>query len=110
MSVNIRVGERGDIPALVEVERSDTSIGWSPWMDPETLQLHWGHIHRTGIVPLVAELDRKVVGHLDVVITYEPFIGSFLYLDVLMVHKAYRRRGIATALIFEAENLPEKKA
>lgn len=109
MSVNVRIGGRRDIPSLVEVERSDTSVGWSPWMDPKALQLHWGHIDRTGIVPLVAELDGKVVGHLDVVITYEPFLGSFLYLDVLMVHKAYRRKGIATALILEAEKLARKE-
>lgn len=37
-----------------------------------------------------------------------PF-GPFLYLDVLMVHRAFRRRGVATALIEEAKGLARSR-
>jgi len=74
-------------------------------MDRTGLTRYWGDIERLGIIPLVAELDGKVVGHLDVIITDELPLGHFLYLDVLGVHQAYRRRGVATALTREAERL-----
>jgi len=109
VEVRVRVGSRCDIPALVEVERSDT-LPWSPWMDVEALSRHWDHIERVGIIPLVAELEGRVVGHLDVVLTEEPPLGSYLYLDVLVVHKAYRRRGVATMLIEEVERIARERA
>jgi len=76
-----------------------------PWMDRQALIRYWSNIERLGIIPLVAEIEGKVVGHPDVIIADEQPLGRFLYLDVLMVHKAYHRRGVATALIREAERL-----
>ncbi|MEM2059040.1 MAG: GNAT family N-acetyltransferase [Thermoproteota archaeon] len=61
------------------------------------------------MIPLVAELDGKIVGHLDVIFSDELPLGSFLYLDILKVHKAYRRRGVARALIQEAERIARNR-
>jgi GNAT superfamily N-acetyltransferase len=80
-----------------------------PWMDANALTRYWARIERLGIIPLVAEIDGKVVGHLDVIFSSEPQLGDFLYLDVLTVHKAYRRRGVARALIARAEKLARRK-
>jgi len=118
MSIRVRLGTKDDIPALVEVECSDVEewhhfspegrgekasydelsslervMHGGPWMDPEALAEYWKVIERLGIIPLVAEIDGKVVGHLDVVFSDELPLGRFLYLDVLTVHKAYRRGG-----------------
>ncbi|RLI26333.1 hypothetical protein DRO57_01410 [Candidatus Bathyarchaeota archaeon] len=134
MSIRVRLGTKDDIPALVEVECSDVEEWYhfspegrgekasydelsslervmhgGPWMDPEALAEYWKVIERLGIIPLVAEIDGKVVGHLDVVFSDELPLGRFLYLDVLTVHKAYRRRGVATALIKEAEGLARER-
>jgi GNAT superfamily N-acetyltransferase len=76
-----------------------------PWMDPTALRSYWKHIDRLSIIPLVAEIDGKIVGHLDVLFSEELLLGQFLYLDVLFVHKAFRRRGVAGVLIQQAENL-----
>jgi GNAT superfamily N-acetyltransferase len=76
-----------------------------PWMDRLELAKYWKRIERLGIIPLVAELDGKIAGHLDIIFGDELPLGAFLYLDVLKVHKAYRRRGIARALIQEAERI-----
>ena len=134
MGINVRLGTRDDIDALVEVECSDVETWYhyssegrgdpapydelsslervmhgGPWMDPGTLIKYWDDIERLKIVPLVAEIEGKVAGHLDVIFGDELPLGRFLYLDVLMVHKAYRRRGIATALIKEAERLAGRR-
>lgn len=128
VTINVRLGARDDIDALVEVECSDVETwyhftskgrgdpasydelspwertmhgGW--WMDRAILTRYWDDIERLGIIPLVAEIDGKVVGHLDAIFSDELPLGHFLYIDVLMVHKAYRRRGVAAALIKEAE-------
>lgn len=54
---------------------------------------------------LLQKYDGKVVGHLDVIISEELRFGHFLLLNALMVHKSYRRKGVATALIQEAERV-----
>jgi len=130
MSIKVRVGTRQDIDALVDVECSDVekwyhfsstgrgdatsyeelstlerTMHGGPWMDPSALARYWKTIEQLGIIPLVAEIEGKVVGHLDAIISNELPLGHFLYLDVLMVHKDYRRRGVARTLIEEAENL-----
>jgi len=130
VNVAVRFGTRNDIDALVEVERSDVETwyhfssqgrsdqasydelsSWErvmhggPWMDSEALTKYWVSIERLGIIPLVAEIEGKVIGHLDIIFSEELPFGQFLYLDVLEVHKDYRRRGVATTLIREAERL-----
>lgn len=136
MTIKVRFGNKDDIDALVEVECSGVEIWYhysskgrgnpasydelspwekfmhgGPWMDATTLTKYWDRIERLGIIPLVAEFDGKIVGHLDVIFSEDPALGRFLYLDVLTVHKAYRRRGVASILIKEAEKLAiERKA
>jgi len=72
-------------------------------MDASELALHWDKAERLGIIPLVAEIEGKVIGHLDLLFCEELPLGSFLLLDVLMVHNDYRRSGVASVLIKEAE-------
>lgn len=76
-----------------------------PWMDRSELAKYWQYMEQLGIITLAAELNGEIVGHLDVLFSDELPLGSFLYLDVLRVHKAYRRRGVARALIWEAERI-----
>lgn len=134
MIIKVRLGTRDDIDALVEVNcsavetwhhfsikgRGDTAsynelspwertMHGGPWMDHSALARYWDDIDQLGIVPLVAEFDRRVVGHLDLIFSDEQPLGDFLYLDVLMIHKAYRRKGAATALVKEAEKLAENR-
>jgi len=80
-----------------------------PWMDASELALHWDKVERLGIIPLVAEIGGRVVGHLDVLFCEELPLGSFLLLDVLTVHNDYRRRGVASSLIKEAEDLARRR-
>lgn len=78
-------------------------------MDEAALSDYWQRMERLGVIPLVAELEGKVVGHLDVIFCKDPVLGEYLYLDVLMVHRSYRRRGVARALINAAEDLAKAR-
>jgi ribosomal protein S18 acetylase RimI-like enzyme len=96
---------RGDQASYAELKSWERVMHGGPWMDVTALAEYWKRIERLGIKPLVAEVNGKVVGHLDVIFSDELPLGRFLYLDVLTVHKAYRRLGIASILINEAERL-----
>jgi len=134
LNVKVRFGTRDDIDALVEVNCSDVETwyhyssegrgdpasydelnSWErvmhggPWMDRSALIEYWKRMERLNIISLVAELEGKVVGHLDAIFSEEFPLGYFLYLDVLMVHKAYRRKGVARTLIKEAEKLAKSR-
>jgi len=134
MPINVRTATRADIPAIVEANCSDVKewFHWSrsgrgepasydelrdwerrmhggEWMDVGLLNRYWDELELYGVIPLVAELEGKVVGHLDVIASREPSFGRFLWLDVLMVHREYRRRGVATALIRHAEEIAKKE-
>lgn len=134
MNVSVRIGTREDIDALVGVERSavdewyhvskdgrggltsyeelstwERVMHGGSWMDATALEKYWERMERIGIMPLVAEVDGEVVGHLDIIVSEERPLGRFLFLDVLMVHKAHRRNGVASALIKEAEKIAKRK-
>jgi len=134
MVIKVRFGTKDDIDALVDVECSwvkewhhyssrgqgapaqynelrpwERVMHGGPWMDKTALRKYWERVKRLRITSLVAETDGKVVGHLDVIFSYEHTLGRFLYLDVLTVHKAYRRKGVAKNLIKEAEKLARNR-
>ena len=124
-----------DLPSLVEINKSDVEewhhfsrggrgaaasydelTGWErvmhggPWEDLHALRRHRPYMERVGIICLVAELDGRVVGHLDVIPTRELRLGEYLFLDVFMVHRSYRRRGVGTALLRAAEALAAEES
>lgn len=135
MSIKVRTGKRVDIPAIVEANCSDVKewfhfsrsgrgesasydelrdwercMHGGPYEDIGLLNEYWNKLELYGVIPLVAEIDGKVVGHLDIIPSREPSFGRFLWLDVLMVHREYRRRGVATALTESAEDIAEREA
>ncbi len=100
---------RGEPASYEELSTWERVLHGGPWMDVKALREYWKRMERLGIIPLVAELEGKVVGHLDVLFCEDPVLGRYLYLDVLMVHKEYRRRGVARALVFKAEELARER-
>ena len=59
---------------------------------------------------LVAKLDDKVVGYLSLTMSYNLFDGQrpFMTLWWVCSHPDYRRQGIATKLLNEAENIAKE--
>lgn len=79
------------------------------WVDLQLLRRGWFFAKKLGIICLVAEMDNRVVGHLDVIPTRERELGKYLYLDAFMVHRLFRRRGVGTELLKAAESLAIEK-
>lgn len=99
----------------VEAEYEELSIEerfehGGPWMSVETCAIHLNYVLTSGQYPLVAELEGKVVGELELYIGEErSVLGKTAFIDILVVHRDFRRRGIGRALIKEARKLALEK-
>lgn len=133
--IQTRKATKQDLPSLVDINRSDVkewhhfdrhgqglkasyeeltewerTMHGGPWMDLQSLRGYWSLAQRLGIICLVAEINNRVVGHLDVIPTKERELGDYLYIDVFMVHRCFRRQGVGTALLKAAESLAAEDA
>lgn len=100
---------RGAKATYEELTERERTMHGGPWMSLQSLQGYWLFAQKCEIICLVAEMDNRVVGHLDVIPTRERELGSYLYLDVFMVHRLFRRRGVGTELLKAAERLAIEK-
>jgi len=94
METNIRKARRSDIKALAELHRGE---GWC-YDDEVVLNDYWDDSFDKESI-LVAEVDGKVVGTLEVAKAYKARFGFFAVLRRFVVHPAYRGRGVGKALI-----------
>ncbi len=81
-----------------------------PWMSVETCSVHLNYILVNNQYPLVALLDDKlVVGELELYVGEEKgVLGRTSFIDVLEVHREYRRRGIGRKLVEKAVEIAVK--
>ena len=91
--------------AVEDVDRADLNIyeRWQyggPWMSVETCAVHLTHLLRGAGIPVVAELEGRVVGHGEAFAGEEPApFGKHLQVSVLFVHAEYAGRGVEQALL-----------
>ncbi len=108
-SINKWVKRIGD--KEVEVEYEDLSVveRWSyggPWMSIETCAVHLNYLLTWGQYPLVALINGKVVGELELYLGYEKgLLGKHGFIDVLEVHAGFRRQGIGRRLLEKASEI-----
>ncbi|HDH07022.1 MAG TPA: N-acetyltransferase [Thermoproteales archaeon] len=132
--MEIRLASLDDVKGIVEVHCSDVekwfrvvggrrveadygslSVGerflhGGPWMSIETCAIHLNYLLISKQYPLVAIADGKVVGELELFICSEDnVLGKTAFIDILVVHKDYRRKGIGRALINYARRLAVKR-
>jgi len=99
----------------IEAKYEELSIAerWAhggPWMSIETCAVHVNYILTWGHYPLVAVLDNRVVGELELYIGYESDpLYHHGFIDVLEVHKEFRRRGIGRRLVKKAIEISREK-
>ncbi|RLF01311.1 MAG: GNAT family N-acetyltransferase [Thermoprotei archaeon] len=130
MDLRVRLASLNDVREIVEVHCSDVEkwFRWvsgrrieaeyeelsieerfmhgGPWMSVETCAIHLNNILTWGQYPLVAEVEGRVVGELELYVGDERGdLGRTAFIDVLVVHKEYRRRGIGTALVRAAKRV-----
>ncbi|RLG84639.1 MAG: GNAT family N-acetyltransferase [Thermoprotei archaeon] len=130
MPVEIRLASLDDVKGIVEVYCSDVdkwykfingrkiearyedlsiidkSSHGGPWMSIETCSIHLNYVLISNQYPLVALLNDRVVGELELYIGYEQgLLGKTGFIDVLQVHKDYRGQGIGRSLIMKARDI-----
>ncbi len=77
-----------------------------PWMSIETCAIHLNYILLAKQYPIVVEYGGRIVGELELYIGEEKGrLGKTAFIDILEVHKDYRRRGVGRALISEARGI-----
>lgn len=97
METNVRKAEKRDVKALAELHRGE---GWC-YDDEVVLNDYWDDSFDKESI-LVAEVDGKVVGTIEVAKAYKARFGFFAVLRRFVVHPDYRGRGIGKALICHA--------
>jgi len=71
-----------------------------PWLSIETCAVHLNRMLAGSGIPLVAELDGRVLAEAEVYESFEPApFGHHLELAVIITHAEHTRRGLGTALI-----------
>jgi GNAT superfamily N-acetyltransferase len=103
-------GGMGEKASYEDLSGWERQMHGGPWLHHEALERYWGYMETVDITSLVAESNGKVVGHLDVIPTRDRDLGIYLFLDVFMVHRGYRRRGAGTALLKAAESFARERS
>jgi len=93
-----------------ELSVEERFLHGGPWMSVETCAVHLNYVLSSGQYPLVAVLDGRVVGELELYVGGERgLLDEAGFIDVLVVHSQYRRRGVGRALVREAGEIACEK-
>lgn len=120
--MKIRKATLDDVKAIVDVhttgeDLSGLSVGerylrGGPWMSVETLAIHINNLLLEGQLPVVAELDGRIVGEAEVFFSEEPLDGKttrIAHLDVIEVHPDFRGQGVGRALVGFVEEVARER-
>jgi len=116
MGLVVRRAALDDVKGIVKVHTAEgglsgLSVGerylyGGPWMSVETCSIHINALLLENQLPLVAELEGRIVGEAEVFLSEEPINGEprrIAHLDVIEVHPDFRGRGIGRGLIEHIE-------
>ena len=96
-------GERQRVAATYEeCSLIDRWEAGGPWMTPELCAIHLNRLLKSPHIPLVAELEGRVIGELELFIGQDELYGHNCNLSVFYVHQDYRGRGHGSILLEEA--------
>jgi len=83
-----------------ELTVEDRFLNGGPWMSVETCAIHLNNLLVNGQHPIVALYSGRVVGELELYIGEERgVLGKNAFIDILVVHRNYRRLGIGRKLV-----------
>lgn len=100
---------RGKSRRYEELSVAERFMHGGPWMSIETCSVHLNYLLTHGQYPLVAEVNGRVVGELELIVGPDDVLGMTAHIDVLMVHREHRRRGIGRALVEKAREIGEAR-
>jgi len=79
-------------------------------MSVETCAIRVNNLLTNHQYPLVAEVDGKIVGELELILGFDSgILHDTAFIDVMVVHKQYRRRGVGRALLKKAKDIGLEK-
>jgi len=103
------VGNQKIEDAYENLSLLDRYLIGGPWMSLETCAIYLNYLLTSGQYPLVAEVNGKVIGEIDVFIGEEPSpIKKNACISVLEVARDYRGKGVGKALVSEAIKLAKE--
>ena len=110
--MRIRKATLDDVGGIVDVHTAGEDLSGlsvrerylcgGPWMSVEICSVHINNLLLEGQLPVVAELDGRIVGEAEVLFSEEPISGKtrrIAHLDVIEVHPDFRRRGVGRAIV-----------
>lgn len=137
MEVRIRKGTLEDAGGITETHRSEIEewyhyrdgkrtakasyddltileryLHGGPWMSVESCAAHINSLLLAGNSVIVAEVEGRIVGEAELFISEEPVNGELCriaHIDVIQVHKDFRRQGIGKALINFSEEIAREE-
>lgn len=79
-----------------------------PWLDPQTLKIHFKIVKEANGSIVIAEYNDEIVGEIDYVMDQEDYYN---YMSVLwlVTRPKYRRRGIATSLMYHVMRIAKEQ-
>ncbi|MGA7477018.1 MAG: GNAT family N-acetyltransferase [Thermoplasmata archaeon] len=77
-------------------------------MDPETCLVHVRSVLSSGQWPLVALEGNQIIGELEMIVGPDPRWKKTAHIDVLTVHREFRRRGVGRALVGDGRRRAEE--
>lgn len=100
-SIGYHLNELSDL--LVQVVDDGASIGFLPPMKQSEAVDYWGSAMNRDVILLVAKLQGKIVGSVQLHLCSKQNGGHRAEIAKLMTHTGYRRNGIGRSLMLEAE-------
>lgn len=80
-----------------------------PWMSIETCAIHLNYLLLAGQYPIVVEIKGRIIGELELYAGQEKgVLGKTAFIDILEVHKNFRRRGVGRKLVDFANKIAEE--
>jgi len=87
-----------------ELSVTDKWAHGGPWMSVEMRAIHLNYVLTSKQYPLVAVLDGRVVGELELYISFEnSVLERHGWIDVLKAHRECRRQGVGWKLVEKSE-------
>jgi GNAT superfamily N-acetyltransferase len=90
---------------LIACVNDGASLGFHPPLSQDIARAWWARLPRPGVTLLVAEADGRIGGTVQLHAAESANGAHRVEVAKLLVHPAWRRRGIASKLMFAAEDV-----
>ena len=106
----LQPGEIDDLcEVLIACVNDGASLGFHAPLSPEVARAWWERLPRPGVSLLVAETDGRIGGTVQLHAAESANGAHRVEIAKLLVHPAWRRRGIASALMLAAEGIARQQ-